>query len=111
MGLGSLSSVGLQQPENLAVVVLNNEHFGETGMQTTHTAASVNLSDIAKASGIPSSWTIRESSEIRITKEKLLHAEGPLILRDQDEGRDFNVGPPSQKRKNPSKAIPKCADE
>ena len=51
MGLGSLSTVGLQQPENLAVVVLDNEHFGETGMQTTHTAASVNLAEIARALG------------------------------------------------------------
>ena len=53
----------------------------------------------------------RESSEIRITKEKLLHTEGPLFLRDQDEGRDFKVGTPSQKRKNPSKAIPKFPDK
>ena len=79
MGLGSLSTVGLQQPKNLAVVVLDNEHFGETGMQTTHTAASVNLAEIARASGISSSWTVRESSEISTTREKLLHEEGPLF--------------------------------
>ena len=79
MGLGSLSTVGLQQPKNLAVVVLDNEHFGETGMQSTHTAASVNLAEIARASGILSSWTMRESSEIRTIREKLLHAEGPLF--------------------------------
>ena len=51
MGLGSLSTVGLQQPENLAVVVLDNEHFGETGMQTTHTAGSVNLLKLRKLLG------------------------------------------------------------
>ena len=79
MRLGSLSTVGLQQPKNLAVVVLDNEHFGETGMQTSHTAASINLAEIARASGIPSSWTIRESSEISTIREKLLHAEGPLF--------------------------------
>ena len=79
MGLGSLSTVGLQQPKNLAVVVLDNEHFGETGMQTTHTAASVNLAEIAKASGIPSSWTVTETSEISTTRKKLLNAEGPLF--------------------------------
>ena len=53
----------------MAVVVLDNEHFGETGMQTTHTSASVNLAQIARASVILSSWTVRESSEIRIKKE------------------------------------------
>tara|TARA_A100001011_G_C14294371_1_gene837723 strand:- start:35 stop:145 length:111 start_codon:yes stop_codon:yes gene_type:complete len=35
------------RPKNLAVVVLDNEHFEETGMQTTHTVASVNLAQIA----------------------------------------------------------------
>ena len=50
-------------------------------MQTTHTAASVNLAEIAKASGILSSWTIRETSEISTTREKLLHEEGPLFCR------------------------------
>ena len=79
MGLGSLSTVGLQQPKNLAVVVLDNEHFGETGMQTTHTTGSVNLAEIARASGISSSWTVRESSEISTTREKLLYGEGPLF--------------------------------
>ena len=67
------------RPKNLAEVVLDNEHFGETGMQTTHTSASVNLAQIARASVILSSWTIRESSEIRTIIEKLLHAEGPLF--------------------------------
>ena len=38
MGLGSLSTVGYQQPANLAVVVLDNERYGETGGQLTHTA-------------------------------------------------------------------------
>jgi hypothetical protein len=99
------------RPKNLAVVVLDNEHFGETGMQSTHTSASVNLAQIARASVILSSWTVRESSEIRIKKEKLLHAEGPLFLWDQVAGRDFNVGAPSQKRRNSSKAIPKCTGE
>ena len=79
MGLGSLSTVGLQQPKNLAVVFLDNEHFGETGMQTTHSAASINFAEIARASGISSSWTIRESSEISTSREKLLYAEGPLF--------------------------------
>jgi thiamine pyrophosphate-dependent acetolactate synthase large subunit-like protein len=37
MGLGSLATIGVQQPRNLALIVMDNEHYGETGMQETHT--------------------------------------------------------------------------
>jgi len=38
MGIGSLATVGLQQPKNLHLIVLDNEEFGETGHQSTHTS-------------------------------------------------------------------------
>ena len=37
MALGALATIGVQQPRNLAVIVMDNEHYGETGMQQTHT--------------------------------------------------------------------------
>ena len=43
MGLGSLATIGVQQPPNLTVVVIDNERYGETGMQETHTAHGVDL--------------------------------------------------------------------
>ena len=39
MGMGSLATVGLQKPANLTIVVLDNESYGETGGQVSHTAA------------------------------------------------------------------------
>src|ERR1700751_6415213 len=41
MGMGSLATVGLQKPGNLTIVVLDNERYGETGGQASHTAATV----------------------------------------------------------------------
>ena len=52
MGMGSLATVALQQPANLVIVVLDNERYGETGMQATHTAGKTDLAAIAEASGI-----------------------------------------------------------
>ncbi|TAK85869.1 MAG: aldehyde dehydrogenase [Betaproteobacteria bacterium] len=49
MGLGSLATIGVQRPGNLAIVVIDNERYGETGMQETHTAAGVDLEGVAKA--------------------------------------------------------------
>src|SRR5574339_706323 len=51
MGLGSLATIGVQQPRNLAVIVMDNEHYGETGMQVTHTRLGVDLAGMAKAAG------------------------------------------------------------
>jgi thiamine pyrophosphate-dependent acetolactate synthase large subunit-like protein len=52
MGLGSLASIGVQQPRNLGIVVLDNESYGETGMQATHTASGVDLCAVARACGL-----------------------------------------------------------
>src|SRR5271157_5334879 len=43
MGLGSLATIGVKQPANLAIVVLDNQHYGETGMQPSHTSAGIDL--------------------------------------------------------------------
>ena len=52
MGLGALATIGVQQPANLTVVVIDNERYGETGMQKTHTASGVDLNGVAKACGL-----------------------------------------------------------
>jgi thiamine pyrophosphate-dependent acetolactate synthase large subunit-like protein len=52
MGLGSLATIGVQRPENLTIVVIDNERYGETGMQATHTAHGVDLAAVARACGL-----------------------------------------------------------
>jgi thiamine pyrophosphate-dependent acetolactate synthase large subunit-like protein len=51
MGLGALATIGVQKPANLTVVVIDNERYGETGMQHTHTAHGVDLNGVAQACG------------------------------------------------------------
>src|SRR5712664_2608335 len=51
MGLGSLAAIGVQRPPNLAIVVFDNSHYGETGMQASHTAEAVELLGVAQACG------------------------------------------------------------
>tara|TARA_A100001015_G_scaffold316897_1_gene432376 strand:+ start:335 stop:778 length:444 start_codon:yes stop_codon:yes gene_type:complete len=51
MGLGSLATVSVKKPKNLLIIVLDNEHFGETGMQESHTFHKVDLVGVALASG------------------------------------------------------------
>lgn len=64
MGLGSLATVGVQGSENLTVVVLDNERYGETGMQETHTATVADLAEVARATGFPKTKTIRTGEQM-----------------------------------------------
>jgi thiamine pyrophosphate-dependent acetolactate synthase large subunit-like protein len=64
MGMGSLATVGLQKPGNLTIVVLDNEVYGETGGQASHTAATVDLVGVARACGIADARDIGTMAEI-----------------------------------------------
>jgi len=52
MGIGSLATIGAKQPKNLSIVVLDNGHFGETGMQRSHSSLGTDLVAVAKGFGI-----------------------------------------------------------
>ena len=64
MGIGSLATVGLQRPGNLTIIVLDNEVYGETGGQASHTASTVDLVGVAKASGISDARPLSTMAEI-----------------------------------------------
>jgi thiamine pyrophosphate-dependent acetolactate synthase large subunit-like protein len=64
MGMGSLATIGLQKPANLSIVVLDNECYGETGGQTSHTASVADLVGVAKACGISDSRAILTMAEV-----------------------------------------------
>ena len=71
MGMGSLATVGLQKPGNLSIVVLDNEAYGETGGQVSHTAAAADLTGVAKACGIADSRDITTMAEVEALVPKL----------------------------------------
>jgi thiamine pyrophosphate-dependent acetolactate synthase large subunit-like protein len=64
MGMGSLATVGLQKPGNLTIVVLDNEVYGETGGQASHTAATADLIGIARCCGIADARAIATMAEV-----------------------------------------------
>jgi thiamine pyrophosphate-dependent acetolactate synthase large subunit-like protein len=64
MGMGSLATVGLQKPGNLTIVVLDNEAYGETGGQASHTAAGADLVGVAKACGIANVSSMTTMAEV-----------------------------------------------
>jgi thiamine pyrophosphate-dependent acetolactate synthase large subunit-like protein len=79
MGLGSLATIAVQRPANLAIVVFDNERYGETGMQATHTAQGVDLAAIAAACGFPLTGTLREEPELEAALPAIRTAPGPIL--------------------------------
>lgn len=81
MGLGGLATIGVAKPKNLIVAVIDNEHFGETGMQASHTASDVDLAAIALACGFWEAATITDETGLAAAREALhCPAEGPRLL-------------------------------
>jgi len=76
MGIGSLSSIGAQQPDNLTIVVLDNGHFGETGMQRSHTSLGTNLAAVAQACGIGNAFQARDMQAIDTIARAVVAREG-----------------------------------
>ena len=81
MGLGSLATIGVQSPRNLAIVVIDNERYGETGMQATHTAHGVDLAAIALGCRFASARVIRDPKEFDAARLSLLGESGPVLVQ------------------------------
>ena len=77
MGLGSLATIGAQKVRNLSVVVLNNNHYGETGMQSSHTGLGVDLVGIAAAAGFSWSARLSDMAGVEALRPRLHRADGP----------------------------------
>jgi len=81
MGLGSLATIGAQRPVNLSVVVLDNERYGETGMQKTHTAYGIDLAGVACACGFADSRLVRTNAGIAAVRSGVYRGRGPLFFQ------------------------------
>ena len=80
MGLGALATIGTQGPRNLAIVVIDNELYSETGMQPTHTSRGVDMAGIAKAAQFARSGTIYTEAQMKSWVPKLYSPAGPAFV-------------------------------
>jgi len=62
-------------PPNLAILCIDNGHYGETGWQKSHTSLGVDLEKIAAGAGITHTRTVTRADDI---------ADGARLLRDHN---------------------------
>ena len=97
MNLGALAAIAVIDPPNLAILCVDNGHYGETGYQKSHTSLGVDLEKIAAGSGIKRTLTIEQEGEIsagaRLIREgnassfvllRVKPTEPPAYKRDLD---------------------------
>lgn len=79
MGIGSLATISAKRPANLTIIVLDNGHYGETGMQRSHSSLGTNLVAVAKGFGIQNAFSIDDLTQAEKIAE-LINAKKEVTL-------------------------------
>jgi thiamine pyrophosphate-dependent acetolactate synthase large subunit-like protein len=79
MGIGSLAVVAAQAPSNFAILVLDNEHFGETGRQPGLTGTGVDLCSLAHAAGIAHTLAVTSMEQMDALAALMFQQSGPTF--------------------------------
>jgi thiamine pyrophosphate-dependent acetolactate synthase large subunit-like protein len=81
MGLGALATIGVQKPDNLAVIVFDNGLYGETGGQPSHTQSGVDLVTVARGAGFPISFDVTDEQGLAALAERLKDFRETMFAR------------------------------
>jgi len=88
-----LATINAQQPKNLTIVVLDNGHFGETGMQHSHSSLGTDLTAVAKGCGISNSFKVKDVAEVKTIAQNVAARAGvafaQVYVKADDVARAF----------------------
>ena len=80
MGLGGLATIAVAKPKNLTIAVIDNHHFGETGMQESHTGRGLDLAEVAAACGFAETRTVTDEAGVDEVRSAIDQpADGPRL--------------------------------
>lgn len=81
MGIGALGTVAAVSPPNLTIVVLDNGHFGETGMQQSHTSRGTDLVAVAKGFGIGAAMQVSQAQQVDEVRTRIRSRAGTTYVQ------------------------------
>jgi phosphonopyruvate decarboxylase len=96
MGLGSLATIGAQQPKNLTLVILDNGHYAETGMQMSHTSLGTDLVGIAKACSLAWAITAQDLSAVQLIAQHVNAKNGPGLANVLIQAHEYPKALPAR---------------
>ena len=80
MNVGTLASVGVLNPPNLSIICVDNEHYGETGWQESHTGRGVDITKMAEGGCIPNVRTVTKEAELAEAAQMLSEGNGTSFV-------------------------------
>jgi thiamine pyrophosphate-dependent acetolactate synthase large subunit-like protein len=80
MNLSALSTIAVMNPPNLAILCVDNGHYGETGYQRSHTSFGVDLEKIAAGCGIKATRTVAVEDDIPAGAVLLRQGNGAVLV-------------------------------
>ena len=88
MNLGTIATIGREQPKNLIVLVWDNEQWAQTGNQSSHTAYGTELDQVARSCGIDKTEVVDNLEELKSVFGKALIEDGPwfIVAKIQESG-------------------------
>jgi thiamine pyrophosphate-dependent acetolactate synthase large subunit-like protein len=93
MGMGSLASIAAARVPNLAIAVLDNSHYGETGSQRSHTGLTTDLEAVAAACGWTATATARDMADVEALRPRLRSDPLFAVIRISPEEKPRYVPP------------------
>ena len=89
MNMGTIATIGREKPDNLIVIVWDNEEWGQTGHQPSHTAMETDLERVAQACGITKTKTVSTTEELESVFQTALASEGPWFIVAKIEETEY----------------------
>lgn len=80
MNLGTIATISRESPKNLIVIVWDNEQWGQTGHQPSHTAMGTDLEQVAQSCGISNTATVHELEDLDAVFQTALNQDGPWFI-------------------------------
>ena len=80
MNMGTIATIGREKPPNLIVVVWDNEEWGQTGHQPSHTAMGTDLERVAQGCDIQRTATVSTIQELEKVFKMAMESEGPWFI-------------------------------
>jgi thiamine pyrophosphate-dependent acetolactate synthase large subunit-like protein len=80
MNIGALATIAVIDPPNLAIVCVDNGHYGETGWQKSHTSLGVDLEKMAAGAGIKRTQTVAVEADVATGARLIREGNGTAFV-------------------------------
>lgn len=80
MNVGALATISVINPPNLAILCVDNGHYGETGYQKSHTSRGVDLEKMAQGAGLNATCTVQNNEDIGAGARMLRQSNGTAFV-------------------------------